>query len=79
MQNKRSAVLTPLIPLSFALLYVADLGYGSKVHRIHAEAEMILEHEKELVQFPGGIPTLSSIDASRIEVDEERRMHPHHD
>lgn len=77
-QNKRPAVLTPLIPITFVMAYVADMGYGSKVHRIQAEAEMILEHEHELVALPGGIPTLSEIDASRIEVDEERRMHPIH-
>lgn len=64
--------------MTFIYGYLTDLAYGSKVHRIHAEAEMILEHEKELVSFPCGFPTLSEIDASRIEVDEERRMHPTH-
>lgn len=75
---KRPAVLTPLIPMSFVLLYVGDLGYGSKVHRIHAEAEMIMEHEKELLEFPCGLPTVASIDAARVELDEERRLHPNH-
>lgn len=64
--------------MTFVLGYVTDLAYGSKVHRIHAEAEMILENEKELVDFPLGFPTLAEIDASRIEADEERRMHPVH-
>lgn len=50
-------MLTPLIPLSFVLAYVGDLGYGSKIHRIHAEAEMIMEHEKFLLDFPKGLPT----------------------
>lgn len=69
---KRPAVLTPLIPMSFVLLYVGDMGYGSKVHRIHAEAEMIMEHEKELLELPCGLPTIASIDAARVELDEER-------
>lgn len=50
---------------------IGDLGYGSKVHRIHAEAEMILEYEKHLLVVPG-LPTVQSIDAARIELDEER-------
>lgn len=69
---KRPAVLTPLIPMSFVLLYVGDLGYGSKLHRIHAEAEMIMEHEKELLDLPCGLPSIASIDAARVELDEER-------
>jgi Uncharacterised conserved protein (DUF2368) len=74
---KRPAVLTPLLPLSFVLFYVGDLGYGSKIHRIYAEAEMIMEHERDLLEMPCGLPTLSSIDAARTELDEERRIHPH--
>lgn len=69
---KRPAVLTPLIPMSFVLFYFGDLGYGSKVHRIHAEAEMIMEHEPHLLDFPLGLPTIASIDAARVELDEER-------
>lgn len=74
---KRPAVLTPLIPMSFVLLYVGDLGYGSKVHRICQEAEMILEHERDLLEMPCGLPTVASIDAARAELEEERRIHPH--
>jgi len=69
---KRPAVLTPLIPMSFVLLYVGDLGYGSKIHRIHAEAEMIMDNEHDLLNLPGGLPTVASIDAARAELEEER-------
>lgn len=58
--------------MSFVLLYFGDYGYGSKVHRIHAEAEMIMEHEPELLEFPMGLPTVATIDAARVELDEER-------
>lgn len=75
---RRPAVLSPLIPMSFVLFYFGDLSYGSKVHRIHAEAEMIMEHEKELLALPLGLPSVQSIDAARIEQDEVIRMHPSH-
>jgi hypothetical protein len=75
---KRPAVLTPLIPMSFVVLYFGDLGYGSKLNRIHAEAEMIMEHEKELLAQPLGLPTVHSIDSARIELEEELRFHPSH-
>jgi hypothetical protein len=75
---KRPAVLTPLIPLSFITLYVGDLGYGNKLHRINLEAEMIMEHEKDLLQMPCGLPTVAELDEARIELEEEVRMHPHH-
>lgn len=75
---KRPAVLTPLIPMSFVLLYVGDLGYGTKLHRINLEAEMIMEHEKELLEIPCGLPTVSTIDSARIELEEENRLHPSH-
>ena len=65
-------MLTPLIPMTFVLGYIGDLAYGSKLHRIHAEAEMIMEYEKALLDMPTGLPTVASIDAARVELDEER-------
>lgn len=38
---KRPAVLTPLIPMTFVLAYVGDLGYGSKIHRIHGNENLL--------------------------------------
>lgn len=38
---------------------------------------MIMEHERDLLELPCGLPTVASIDAARIELDEERRLHPH--
>ncbi|KAL7046550.1 hypothetical protein ACKWTF_002637 [Chironomus riparius] len=75
---KRPAVLSPLIPMSFVLLYYGDLSYGTKLHRINLEAEMIMEHEKELLELPCNLPTVASIDSARIELDEESRLHPPH-
>lgn len=33
---------------------------------------MIMEHEKFLLDFPNGLPTVAEIDAARVELDEER-------
>lgn len=30
----KPVLLAPLLPLSFALAYLADLAYGNKIHRI---------------------------------------------
>lgn len=43
-----------------------------------AEANMIMEHEQELLNWPGGLPTVASIDEARVEIEMEKKMHPHH-
>lgn len=73
---KRPAILAPLVPMTFILGYYADYAYGTKVHRINAEAEMIMNHEEELLEWPSGIPTVSEIDQARIETDERVFLHP---
>ena len=55
--------MAPLLPLTFLVGYQADLAYGSKVARIRAEAENILQYERDLTDMPGGLPT---IEAGRI-------------
>ncbi|KAL9881405.1 plasminogen receptor (KT) [Glossina fuscipes] len=75
---KRPVVFLPMIPLTFLCGYYADMAYGSKLHRIKAEANMIMEHEPELLHWPGGLPTVASIDEARVEAEMEKKMHPHH-
>lgn len=41
-----------------------------------AEAEMILQNEQNLLEWPRGLPTVSSIDQARIDTDIEKRLHP---
>ena len=65
-RTKKPAAIVPLLPLTFLVGYQADLAYGSKVNRIRAEAENILQYERDLTDMPGGLPSLSSIDAGRI-------------
>ncbi|EDW29648.1 GL14930 [Drosophila persimilis] len=43
-----------------------------------AEANMIMEHEQELLHWPGGLPSVASIDEARMENEMEKKMHPHH-
>lgn len=74
---KRVSVLAPILPLGFLTAYYADLAYGSKLHRIRAEADMIMQREQEHLQWPGGLPTVASIDEARLEVEMDKKMHPH--
>lgn len=74
---RRVSVLAPILPLGFLTAYYADLAYGSKLHRIRAEADMIMQREQEHLQWPGGLPTVASIDEARLEVEMDKKMHPH--
>ena len=65
-RTKKPAAIAPLLPLTFIVGYQGDLAYGSKVNRIKAEAENIMQYERDLIEIPSGLPTLSSIDAARI-------------
>lgn len=47
-------------------------------NRLSAEANMIMEHESELLHWPGGLPTVATIDEGRVEAEMEKKMHPHH-
>lgn len=43
---------------------------------ILAEADMIMQHEQELLEWPCGLPTVSSIDQARVESEIEKKLHP---
>lgn len=74
-KSKKPAAVAPLLPLTFLVGYQADLAYGSKVARIRAEAENILQYERDLTDMPGGLPSLATIDAGRIKAQEEEKYH----
>merc|ERR1712096_318898 len=69
------SAIAPLLPLTFLVGYQADLAYGSKLNRIMAESENIMQYERDLIEIPSGLPTLSSIDAGRMRVQEEKKYH----
>ena len=73
--TRKPAALAPLLPLSFIVAYQGDLAYGSKMNRIKSEAENILMFEKDLIQSPLGLPTISSLDVGRMQLEEEKRYH----
>jgi len=74
-RTKKPAAIAPLLPLTFIVGYQADLAYGSKVNRIKAEAENIMQYERDLIEIPSGLPSLSSIDAARIRAQDEKKYH----
>ncbi|KAK6624444.1 hypothetical protein RUM43_004214 [Polyplax serrata] len=71
-----SSLLVPFIPFSFILAYQMDKAYGNKLDRIRQEAEMIMQFEPEMLEFPCGLPSASSIDQARIEAEEKKKLHP---
>lgn len=75
-RTKRSYFLMPLVPLTFATLYFLDLGYGNKLHRIRMEAEHIMTHEADMLEWPCGLPNASSIDLGRLDEEEKKKIHP---
>lgn len=42
-----------------------------------AEADMIMQNESDLLEWPCGLPTVSSIDQARVDVEMEKKLHPH--
>ncbi|KAK3929946.1 Plasminogen receptor (KT) [Frankliniella fusca] len=76
-KTKKPGFLMPVLPLTFILAYQADLSYGTKLHRIRAEAEHIMQHETETLFLPCGVPTVSSIDLARQVESERQKLHPH--
>ncbi|GAB6022406.1 hypothetical protein CHUAL_006523 [Chamberlinius hualienensis] len=72
-KSKNRGLLVPLLPLTFIVAYQADLAYGSKLNRIKAEAENILNFEYTLLETPNGLPTPSSIDDARLNLTENER------
>ncbi|XP_026750581.2 plasminogen receptor (KT) [Galleria mellonella] len=75
-RTKRSYFLFPLLPLTFVTLYYWDLAYGNKVHRIRMEAEHIMTHEADSLEWPCGLPSPSSIDQGVMETEEKKKIHP---
>jgi len=72
-RTKKPAVIAPLLPLTFVVGYQADLAYGSKMDRIKAEAENIMQYEQDLIEMPSGVPTLAQIDAARTKLQDEKK------
>ena len=73
--TKKPAALAPLLPLTFIVGYQGDLAYGTKMNRIKSEAENILMFEKDLIESPLGLPSISSLDVGRMQSEEQSRYH----
>ena len=46
------------------------------MNRIKAEAESILMFERDLIDMPSGLPTVSSLDVGRMQQEESAKYHP---
>ncbi|KAI5631125.1 plasminogen receptor (KT) [Phthorimaea operculella] len=75
-RTKRPYLLMPLVPLGFTTLYYWDAAYGNKVHRIRMEAEHIMTHEADSLEWPCGLPSASQIEFGRIDDEEKKKIHP---
>ena len=73
--SKKPAVLAPLLPLTFVVGYQYDLAYGSKMNRMRSEAENILMFERDLIESPLGLPTISQLDVGRMHTKEQTLRH----
>ncbi|KAK6180035.1 hypothetical protein SNE40_012256 [Patella caerulea] len=78
-KNKSPGMIVPLVPLTFILAYQYDMSYGSKMHRIRAEADRILDMEANLIDLPHGLPAFSAIEAARLKQKDEERLGQSHD
>ncbi|XP_015925811.1 plasminogen receptor (KT) [Parasteatoda tepidariorum] len=78
-RTKKPAILSTLLPLTFVFLYQGDLAYGSKLQRIHSEAENILQFEEHLLHLPFGPPNFESIEEGRQEQQDEESLTKAHD
>jgi hypothetical protein len=73
--SKHPATLAPLLPLTFVVGYMGDMAYGTKMNRIKSEAENILMFERDLIESPLGMPSVSNLDVARLKMAEEAKFH----
>ncbi|CAC5407584.1 plasminogen receptor (KT)-like [Mytilus californianus] len=66
--------LAPILPLTFIVAYQYDMAYHSKIERIRAEADRIMDDEQGLLCIPHGVPTMQSIEAARLKQKDKERL-----
>uniref|UniRef100_A0A8D3BEA0 Plasminogen receptor, C-terminal lysine transmembrane protein n=1 Tax=Scophthalmus maximus TaxID=52904 RepID=A0A8D3BEA0_SCOMX len=60
-----TALLAPIVPLSFIFAYQMDSAYGTLIYRMRGEAQSILASEQDRLDLPHGTPTFDSIEKAR--------------
>ena len=60
--------------MTFVVGYNGDMAYGTKLNRIKNEAENILMFERDIIEMPSGLPTISSLDMGRLTLHEESKF-----
>lgn len=66
--------LVPLLPLTFILGYQYDMAYYTKIERMRAEADRIMDEETGLLALPHGVPTMQSIEQARLKQKDSERL-----
>ncbi|NXH09824.1 PLRKT protein, partial [Bucco capensis] len=64
-KKKNPAVLLPIFPLNFVFAYQYDVGYGTLLQRIKADAENIMDTESALLELPKGPLTYEDLEKIR--------------
>ncbi|KAK3086540.1 hypothetical protein FSP39_019914 [Pinctada imbricata] len=74
MKTKKPTPIIPLVPLTFIFGYQYDLAYGTKMERMRAEADRILDTEMSLIDLPHGLPTFATIEMGRLKQKDAERV-----
>ena len=73
-KSKTKTPLVPILPLTFVLGYQYDMAYYTKIERMRAEADRIMDGETELLTIPHGVPTMQSIEQARLKQKDKERL-----
>lgn len=65
-----------IILLNILLVWTTDLFPFWIEFLFLAEADMIMQNESDLLAWPMGLPTVSSIDQARVNTEMEKKLHP---
>ena len=58
---KKPQLIAPLWPLGIATTFQYDMAHGSGVIEARKEAELIMKHQRELLEVPNGMPSVDDI------------------
>ena len=60
-KTKKPQLIAPLWPLGIVTTFQYDMAHGSGVIEARKEAELIMKHQRELLEVPNGMPSVDDI------------------
>eukprot|EP00745_Piridium_sociabile_P007068 TRINITY_DN145368_c0_g1_i1.p2 TRINITY_DN145368_c0_g1~~TRINITY_DN145368_c0_g1_i1.p2 ORF type:complete len:155 (+),score=36.99 TRINITY_DN145368_c0_g1_i1:81-545(+) len=78
-RSRNPMALVPLGPMTFMVAYNYDMAYGSKIDRIRAEADRIMDEEQGLLSIPHGLPNFQDIEKARLNQRDQAPLKQGHD